>query len=44
MVVVPDLWLHQFELFGHYKGSVRNANRFFGIVVDEAANLVVTSE
>jgi AcrR family transcriptional regulator len=30
-----------FELFGHYKGSVRNANRFFAIVVDEAANLVL---
>jgi AcrR family transcriptional regulator len=30
-----------FELFGHYKGSVRNANRFFNIVVDEAANLVL---
>jgi len=30
-----------FELSGHYKGSVRNANRFFGIVVDEAANLVL---
>jgi AcrR family transcriptional regulator len=30
-----------FEIFGHYKGSVRNANRFFGIVVDEAANLVL---
>jgi AcrR family transcriptional regulator len=30
-----------FELFGHYKGSVRNANRFFSIVVDEAANLVL---
>jgi AcrR family transcriptional regulator len=30
-----------FELFGHYKGSVRNANRFFGIVVDETANLVL---
>jgi AcrR family transcriptional regulator len=33
-----------FELFGHYKGSVRNANRFFGIVVDEAANLVLPPE
>lgn len=30
-----------FELFGHYKGSVRNANRFFALVVDEAANLVL---
>jgi AcrR family transcriptional regulator len=30
-----------FELFGHYKGSVRNINRFFTIVVDEAANLVL---
>jgi AcrR family transcriptional regulator len=30
-----------FELFGHFKGSVRNANRFFGIVVDEAATLVL---
>ena len=26
-----------FELFGHYKGTVRNANRFFAFVVDEAA-------
>ena len=26
-----------FELFGHYKGSVRNANRFFELVVDESA-------
>ncbi len=30
-----------FELFGHYKGTVRNANRFFAIVVDETANLVL---
>jgi AcrR family transcriptional regulator len=30
-----------FELFGHYKGTVRNATRFFEIVVDEAANLVL---
>jgi AcrR family transcriptional regulator len=30
-----------FELFGHYKGTVRNANRFFAIVVDEAAHLVL---
>ncbi len=30
-----------FELFGHYKGSVRNANRFFNIVVDEATSLVL---
>jgi hypothetical protein len=30
-----------FELFGHYKGSVRNAHRFFTIVVDEVANLVL---
>jgi AcrR family transcriptional regulator len=30
-----------FELFGHYKGTVRNASRFFTIVVDEAANLVL---
>lgn len=30
-----------FELFGHYKGSVRNAKRFFAFVVDEAANLVL---
>jgi len=30
-----------FELFGHYKGTVRNASRFFEIVVDEAANLVL---
>ncbi len=33
-----------FELFGHYKGSVRNANRFFAIVVEEAANLVLPPE
>jgi len=33
-----------FELFGHYKGSVRNANRFFSIVVEEAANLVLPPE
>jgi AcrR family transcriptional regulator len=30
-----------FELFGHYKGTVRNANRFFALVVDEAADLVL---
>jgi hypothetical protein len=30
-----------FELFGHFVGTVRNANRFFAIVVDEAANLVL---
>jgi AcrR family transcriptional regulator len=30
-----------FELFGHYKGSVRSASRFFNIVVDEVANLVL---
>jgi AcrR family transcriptional regulator len=30
-----------FELFGHYKGTVRNMNRFFAIVVEEAANLVL---
>ena len=30
-----------FELFGHYKGTVRNASRFFAIVVDETANLVL---
>jgi AcrR family transcriptional regulator len=33
-----------FELFGHYKGSVRNFNRFFVMVVDEAANLVLPGE
>jgi AcrR family transcriptional regulator len=33
-----------FELFGHFKGSVRNANRFFALVVDEAANLVLPPE
>lgn len=33
-----------FELFGHYKGTVRNANRFFAFVVDEAANLVLPPE
>lgn len=32
-----------FELFGHYKGTVRNNNRFFAIVIDEAANLVFPS-
>ncbi len=30
-----------FELFGHYKGSVRNANRFFDFVINESANLVL---
>lgn len=30
-----------FELFGHYKGSVRNANRFFDAVINESANLVL---
>ncbi len=30
-----------FELFGHYKGTVRHANRFFDFVVDEAADLVL---
>jgi AcrR family transcriptional regulator len=30
-----------FELFGHYKGTVRSASRFFNIVVDEVANLVL---
>jgi AcrR family transcriptional regulator len=30
-----------FELFGHYKGTVRSASRFFTIVVDEVANLVL---
>jgi AcrR family transcriptional regulator len=33
-----------FELFGHYKGSVRNFNRFFAKVVDEAANRVLPRE
>jgi AcrR family transcriptional regulator len=33
-----------FELFGHYKGTVRNANRFFDVVVDEAADLVLPGE
>ncbi|HEY5011020.1 MAG TPA: TetR/AcrR family transcriptional regulator [Acidimicrobiales bacterium] len=33
-----------FELFGHYKGTVRNANRFFALVVDEAADLVLPAE
>jgi AcrR family transcriptional regulator len=33
-----------FELFGHFKGSVRNANRFFAFVVDEAAYLVLPPE
>jgi AcrR family transcriptional regulator len=30
-----------FELFGHYVGTVRNANRFFTLVVEESANLVL---
>ena len=30
-----------FELFGHFVGTVRNANRFFVLVVNEAANLVL---
>jgi AcrR family transcriptional regulator len=30
-----------FELFGHYKGTVRSASRFFNIVVDEVADLVL---
>lgn len=30
-----------FELFGHYKGSVRSNARFFALVVDEAATLVL---
>ncbi len=30
-----------FELFGHFKGTVRNAGRFFTLVVDEAATLVL---
>ncbi len=30
-----------FELFGHYKGSVRNAHRFFELVVDETALLIL---
>ena len=30
-----------FELFGHFKGSVRNANRFFEFVVDESACFVL---
>jgi AcrR family transcriptional regulator len=30
-----------FELFGHYEGTVRSASRFFNIVVDEVANLVL---
>jgi AcrR family transcriptional regulator len=33
-----------FELFGHYKGTVRNTNRFFTFVVDEAADLVLPAE
>jgi hypothetical protein len=33
-----------FELFGHYKGTVRSANRFFKMVVGEAANLVLPPE
>jgi len=30
-----------FELFGHYRGSVRNANKFFDFVVDEIAETVL---
>jgi hypothetical protein len=30
-----------FELFGHYKGTVRNPSRFFNLVVDEVADLVL---
>ena len=30
-----------FELFGHYRGSVRNTNRYFDFVVDEMADLVL---
>jgi AcrR family transcriptional regulator len=30
-----------FEIFGHYKGTVRNANRFFVFTVDEAADLIL---
>ena len=30
-----------FELYGHYVGTVRNANRFFTMVVDVAADLVL---
>jgi hypothetical protein len=30
-----------FELFGHYKGTVRSASRFFNFVVDEVANHVL---
>lgn len=30
-----------FELFGHYKGTVRNASRFFEMAVDESASLVL---
>ena len=30
-----------FELFGHYQGSVRNAHRYFDLVVDEMADLVL---
>jgi AcrR family transcriptional regulator len=33
-----------FELFGHYQGSVRNFSRFFVMVVDEAARLVLPLE
>lgn len=32
-----------FELFGHFKGTVRNASRLFNIVVDEAADSVLPS-
>jgi AcrR family transcriptional regulator len=33
--------LVSFELFGHFRGSVRNANAFFALAVDELADLVL---
>jgi AcrR family transcriptional regulator len=33
-----------FELFGHYNGTVRNPSRFFTLVVDEAATLILPPE
>ena len=34
----------RFECLAHYQGSLRNVNRFFEIVVDEATTLVWPGE
>ena len=34
--------LVSFELFGHFRGSVRNASSFFDLAVDELADLVLS--